>query len=83
MMKMRMPLSAKTPREQKISSPSLLSSSSGGRSCTSISLVISKLNHELAILGATFNKFGLNPLYNPLIPSCAKIVCSACRMLLY
>jgi hypothetical protein len=33
------------------------------------SLVISKLSQLLAILGATFSRFGTMPLYKPFIPS--------------
>lgn len=59
------------------------SSSCGGCRLTKKSLVISKLSQELAILGATFNRFGAIPLYSPRNPSCAKIVRRASDMLLY
>lgn len=44
-------------------------SSGSGFSVIRRSLVISKLSQLLAILGATFSKFGVIPLYNPFSPS--------------
>ena len=47
------------------------------------SLVISKLSQLLAILGATFSRFGTMPLYIPLYPSWAVIVEIASHIDLY
>lgn len=47
------------------------------------SLVISKLSQLLAMLGATFNRFGTMPLYSPATPSCATITRIASHIDLY
>lgn len=44
------------------------------------SLVYSKLNQLLAILGATFSRFGTIPLYMPLNPSVLTIDLTASKM---
>lgn len=58
-------------------------SSSWGRSVSKKSLVISKLSQLLAILGATFRRFGTSPLYIPFGPSCVMITLTASKMDLY
>ena len=49
----------------------------------SISLVISKLSQLLAMLGATFSRFGTIPLYSPLKPSVVTICFIASPMPAY
>lgn len=58
-------------------------SSAVGRKVSRKSLVISKLSQLLAMLGATFRRFGTMPLYIPLKPSCARITLTASKIDLY
>lgn len=55
----------------------------GGASDTRASRHISKLSQLAAMLGATFNRFGVMPLYSPFMPSSFRIVWNAWPMELY